>query len=761
MTNKASLFFICALFLWLFLLSGCGNSGSISTQSFTTPEDTISTPSPNPHADDFVTIKDGNFYLKGKEWFPYGANYWPVYGVNPPSESGFTGPDPDYWLGSAYYRPEVIELDCEKMRSLGFTCVATQASLNPDTWPALKDFLARCLANNIRVILSFYQVNPFRIPYENTCNENSLDPIFSALDLAHNPAIFAYDIAWEPVLGTWSQEFSDVGFRASYDGIWSRFIEKEFGTVNRANQFFGEMVAQKRAGKASGIVSHTIPMRTVAGQRYPCEVVMKNLGEDEWTRTGDQLVTIFGEGVPARISLLENVPSGKEIALKFEYVAPSIPGRISLRLSMAHKGTGGFGTLVEWETEVVQSGTAVQKTIIYPTPVLGAADGELHINSPDSHLVNAYRRCLDTEVATRFARVVRHIRMLDPGHLITIRQGYDGNGNPSASMVYPLELYSTAYHLDFLSTENYYFKGTLDNNSILGAMTMIQSYCRWATAGKPSMWIEAAYEEMSDPTPEILREQAKYFDLFIDDLVATGGNGVTFWWWPGGTRADKNKDFGITNPDGTFRPVAFTMRQKAIKATSPRHDLEADTPGIVDLMLSPSGFAGIFAELRPSALQTALKKKMYVLKGDGDGTTSDQDPSISGGLPRHLWAVISHVELKAGEEGDWFEVHDGMSYAVPGDKEIFVRALVENMGDTAWMPKDQVARGGVVFENNDNSGIIVKYDIPTAVQRMNQVSVPAIRITDRLDAGKTLQFQMNAEGVSLITGAIRIQLFPY
>jgi len=66
---------------------------------------------------------------------------------------------------------------------------------------------------------------------------------------------------------------------------------------------------------------------------------------------------------------------------------------------------------------------------------------------------------------------------------------------------------------------------------------------------------------------------------------------------------------------------------------------------------------------RYSALSAYQSGKRYVMRGDGYGTSSAQIPKMIAGVTEHLWAEMGKIELKFGE-GDWFEVRDGMAYAV-------------------------------------------------------------------------------------------------
>lgn len=698
----------------------------------------------------FVIVRDGGFSLRGQPWFPYGFNYWPRYGVNPPPASGSTKPDPNHWMGSAYYDPVAVETELADLQTRGVNCISTQASLAADTWPALDDFLDRCRAHDLRVFLAFTCLNPFKPEFDNIDPEGALDAVIPAVGLAGHEAIFAYDMAWEPFIGQWDPT------RWRYDGVWSRFIAREFGGVAAAQAAFGRAIDTSRTGRTSGIVSHTLPVRAVAGQNYACAVTMRNLGDITWTAAAFyRLGRVIGDEVPGRVDVPANIAPGQDATFPVTYSAPAAPGRRRVSLAMLQENVTWFGPILEWEVEVVAAGSAVQIVHTLPTPVLGPTDAELDSNGPD-FLVNAFRRCMDTETSVRFDRVARRIRAADSNHLLSCRQGYGGNGSAAHVKYYPLELHATAPVLDFLGPENYEFMFTTVSDTILGGEATIEGYARWAGAGKPVMWAEAAYVPMVNPTPAHLQNQADYYDLFLDHMITTRADGVLFWWWPGGTRLDENSDFGATNADGTPRPAADTFRDHAATATVARPPVGATAAQAIDGMLSPRGFADIYAQQRPLALAAAGAGNRYVVVGDGDGTTSDQPPAMRGGLPRHLWATIQRVELNAGS--GWFEVRDGMAYAVPPAVEILVRAEIVNLGDTRWMPQGSVATGAAAFAGNENFGLGFRSWLVAPVARMERVDTGAVRISAGLAADADVQFQMVAEGVSWIPGSVRIRL---
>jgi hypothetical protein len=97
---------------------------------------------------------------------------------------------------------------------------------------------------------------------------------------------------------------------------------------------------------------------------------------------------------------------------------------------------------------------------------------------------------------------------------------------------------------------------------------------------------------MSD-SPTRLEKQANLYRDVYRMLIASGSDGVFFWWYPGGFRVGERSDFGIINPDGTDRPVTQTIREngpKFLAAPKPQPDVKIK----VDRNEDPTGLHGIY-----------------------------------------------------------------------------------------------------------------------------------------------------------------------
>ena len=697
----------------------------------------------------FVKVAGGQFQLNSRAWFPFGVNYVPHYAL--PSQW-----QPHKWMGENFDQ-SVVEADLRALHELGVNCISIQASLtDTDHWPNLIKVLNLCQIHDIRVLLALPTLDPLHTDVER--NPRGGWPAFKQLvetySLDEHKAILAYDVAWEPKLGSYA------GARRRYDGVWSRFLAREIGTVADAGTAFNRPPSTSQPGLAAGIVSHKLPARAVAGQTYMCEVVMRNLGDIEWD--ADDPAFRLGVIDEDRVDLTVDTPPNSNAVFSYSYQAPDQPGVHTIRLAMLKEGESWFGPWLEWDVEVVAAGglAAVQGEAVYPPAVFGPTDTELSTDTQDL-LVNAYRRCMDTETATRFGRLTRKIRDLDPNHLITCRQGYGGNGSIAVAGEYPLELYATAYHFDFLCPENYAFASTTDTNAILGPMSTLESYCRWASSGKPVVWAEAGYYRDVPVDATYLANQELYYRRFIDGMLSSQANGVLFWWYPGGNRVEPigTTDYGITNEDGTLRPGAVEMRDRSSEAKGPRPTPGVSSVGSVDLLASAQGFPRTYRDHGAGALSAALAGARYVMQGDGSGGDSTA-VTLVGGIPKYLWADITKVKLKVGS-GPWFEIRDGMGYAVAKDQEIRVSAEIVNMGDRAWLaaPAGGPVPGSVAFVSQIIGGTASSAWIPANAPRMTKVEIPSSLVTTGLSADSQVEFRMNANMVHKVLGSVRVWLF--
>ncbi len=179
---------------------------------------------------DKITVKDGHFIIRvprpaspvpeERRWFAFGVNYWPRY-VAGQDQSDYWR----HWLDPTNYDPELVEQDLRILREMGMNCVSVQYTNLRQALP-LRDFLRRCYEHGIRVNLFIAGAHPLHF------QPDLVRQLIEAADLANQPAMFAYDIAWEPHWGDYNQ-------RRRHDAEWRMWLVEQYGSVENAERDWG------------------------------------------------------------------------------------------------------------------------------------------------------------------------------------------------------------------------------------------------------------------------------------------------------------------------------------------------------------------------------------------------------------------------------------------------------------------------------------------------------------------------------------------
>ncbi len=171
----------------------------------------------------FVIVSEGNFKLNETEFYPYGINYTPQYGYNPPLDGGYVSGSADYWLNDNYYDAGAIESDLAILESMGINCITINASTNLNTGNAFSDLLSRCEAHNLKAVISFSSVNIFEAE---SSSISSLKDTISSLALSEKEIIFAYNISF----------CTEEEFNIFKDAAKSKWIQEYYPEVLDENE---------------------------------------------------------------------------------------------------------------------------------------------------------------------------------------------------------------------------------------------------------------------------------------------------------------------------------------------------------------------------------------------------------------------------------------------------------------------------------------------------------------------------------------------
>lgn len=205
--------------------------------------------------DAFVTVEGTDFWLHHKKWYPVGVNYWP--------RSAIATEQVDYlyhWLTPGYYDPEQIDDDLKRLQDMGVNFVAIRANYINDRRTVL-DFLRRCHNHDIYVylLLQKHEVNvephyfegimmPFHFQNE------MVREFMEETHIAENPALFAWDLIWEPSNWLFKDNVTAFGwdgnpnFRQRWDKDWADWIDERYGSLSNAEADWGMPVPRSAGG---------------------------------------------------------------------------------------------------------------------------------------------------------------------------------------------------------------------------------------------------------------------------------------------------------------------------------------------------------------------------------------------------------------------------------------------------------------------------------------------------------------------------------
>jgi hypothetical protein len=149
--------------------------------------------------------------------------------------------------------------------------------------------------------------------------------------------------------------------------------------------------------------------------------------------------------------------------------------------------------------------------------------------------------------------------------------------------------------VDFNAPEGYGRIGDWDRVKV-GRWTT--AYARACAPNLPVVWAEFGNTLWSDalngPDPKRMTEITKWYDQFYRMIDESDGNGSVCWWYPGGYRCGEKSDFGIINPDGSWRPITEVISRWAPVLTAPRVRKPVDVWLDFDPNRSVRGLSGIY-----------------------------------------------------------------------------------------------------------------------------------------------------------------------
>lgn len=229
----------------------------------------------------------------------------------------------------------------------------------------------------------------------------------------------------------------------------------------------------------------------------------------------------------------------------------------------------------------------------------GAGNAELASDGLWTKFVVDYRQFVDDLVGERYARARGLVRSVDPNHLVSFRMTETSNPTFNWDANLPYDFRGLKNAVDFFAPEGYGRMGAWDHTKD-GWFEV--AYGRAINPDLPVIWKEAGKSAwqpgLDEAPPEQLKAQGDQIATFYRMVIASGSNGVYWWWYPGGFRYGEDSDYGIINPDGTARPStkAILANGRAfLKAPAPR---KTDATLTIRLDQHATGLYGAYMDVK-------------------------------------------------------------------------------------------------------------------------------------------------------------------
>lgn len=178
----------------------------------------------------FITVKNGQFFYKGKRWKAHGINYMPSSGIGTED-----GPYFEYWMGARSYDPVIIDRDLDHLKALGINSVSIFIYSDYTEHQNLLDILQRLDRHGMKANVSLRPGTPMDFYWD------KISKIINYYKLWENDTVYAYDLAWEPSFGSHEE-------RQMWDGEWEKWVVERYGSIANAERDWGYSIPRNSDG---------------------------------------------------------------------------------------------------------------------------------------------------------------------------------------------------------------------------------------------------------------------------------------------------------------------------------------------------------------------------------------------------------------------------------------------------------------------------------------------------------------------------------
>ena len=257
----------------------------------------------------------------------------------------------------------------------------------------------------------------------------------------------------------------------------------------------------------------------------------------------------------------------------------------------------------EWVTKTYGSVAAAEQAWGCPVPredgvVTNPSDQQLSTEGVHHQMVLDYRRFQNELLDERYGKARELMRTIDPHHLVSFRMSI--GGDPTTGPGYEgYDFAGLANAVDLLEPEGY---GRIGNWEKVKPGWFTTAYGRAVAPELPVLWAEfghSVWNRMDGrDDPKSMEFNAEFYQDFYRMALKSGCNGTVCWWFPGGYRVNERSDFGILNPDRSWRRTTQVIHDWAPQLTAPRPLPQPDVWIDFSLTERCTGLHGLYDEVK-------------------------------------------------------------------------------------------------------------------------------------------------------------------
>jgi hypothetical protein len=230
--------------------------------------------------------------------------------------------------------------------------------------------------------------------------------------------------------------------------------------------------------------------------------------------------------------------------------------------------------------------------------VVGPSDAQFSADGPHRPMVMAYRQFQRETLHDGYSQARALLKTIDPHHLVSFRMSIAGDPTISPGWLgYDFDHLRDA--VDLLEPEGY---GRIGDWERVKPGWFTTAYARAVAPQLPVLWAEFGTSVWNGSlrlsSPERIDFAGRFYDDFYRMAYESDCDGTVCWWFPGGYRVGERSDFGILNPDRSWRPCSQVIRDWAPKMTAGRTTGQPDVVFDIDPARSLNGIELIYRGLK-------------------------------------------------------------------------------------------------------------------------------------------------------------------